>query len=66
MRDHLRPVRLFGRDYLWCAEPGQPLRLLPAVPWPGVESPEDLYEIVTSMFAGPLPWPWPLKEETSA
>lgn len=64
MRDHLRPVRLFGRSYYWHREPGQPLQLVHAAPWPRLESPEGLHELVTGMFAGPLPWP--TKEETSA
>lgn len=68
MRDHLRPVRLFGRDYFWHRESGQPLCLLPAVPWP--EPPpadealyEALHDVMTRIYSGPMPWP---EEESGA
>jgi hypothetical protein len=59
MRDRLRPVRLFGRDYCWHAEPGQPLQLLPVVPWPDPPAvrPEDLYSELLRLYARPLPQP---------
>lgn len=65
MRDHLRPVRLFGRDYFWHREPGRPLQLLPAAPWPTLPEvrPEDLYSQLLSLYARPLPRP---EEKTSA
>jgi hypothetical protein len=62
MRDHLRPVRLFGRNYYWHHERGQPLELLPA-PWPDPPEirPEDLYSELVRLYARPLPQP----EETT-
>lgn len=59
MGDHLRPVRLFGRNYYWHAEPGQPLELLPLVPLPELPVPTaaELYESAMRMMGGPLPWP---------
>lgn len=56
MRDHLRPVRLFGRDYFWHAEPGQPLRLVPW-PEPPPRPPETWYETFTRLYGRPMPWP---------
>lgn len=64
MRDHLRLVRLFGRDYYWHAERGQPLRLLRAVPWPDpLPAGESLYDMMVRLLGGPLPWP---EEKTDA
>ncbi|WP_405960808.1 hypothetical protein OG235_27985 [Streptomyces sp. NBC_00024] len=59
MRDHLRPVRLFGRDYFWHREPGRPLELLPLVPLPEPPAPTaaELYESAMRMMGGALPWP---------
>lgn len=59
MRDHLRPVRLFGKPYVWHAEPGRPLQLLPAVSWPVPPEmrPEDLYSELVRLYARPLPQP---------
>jgi hypothetical protein len=59
MRDHLRPVRLFGRDYYWHRGPGRPLELLPVVPWPEppTAQPEDLYSELVALYARPLPLP---------
>lgn len=59
MRDHLRLVRMFGRTYFWHAEPGHPLQLLPAVPWPTPceVRPEDLYSELLRLYARPLPHP---------
>ena len=58
MRDHLRPVHLFGRNYFWRAERGQPLQLVRAVPWPG-PLPADpvMRDVMARMLGGPLPWP---------
>ena len=57
MRDHLCPVRLFGRDYYWHQERGGPLQLLPAVPPPESPEvrPEDLYSELVRLYARPLP-----------
>lgn len=65
MRDHLRSVHLFGRDYYWHAEPGQPLELLPFVPLPepSALTAAELYESAMRMMGGPLPWP---EEKTGA
>lgn len=63
MRDRLRPVRLFGRDYYWHREAGQPLQLLHAVPWPDPLLAGELYDVMARMLGGPLPWP---EEKTSA
>ena len=64
MRDHLRPVRLFGRNYYWHAQAGQPLRLLPCVPWPDpLPADESLHDVMVRLLGGPLPWP---EEKTSA
>jgi hypothetical protein len=59
MRDLLRPVRLFGRDYYWHREPGRPLQLLHAVPWPELPAvrPENLYSELVALYARPLPLP---------
>lgn len=61
MRDHLRLVVLFGKDYHWHQEPGRPLRLLPAnrpihtlIP---DGPPEGLYEQIVRLYARPLPLP---------
>ena len=65
MRDRLRPVRLFGRDYFWHRVPSRPLQLLPVAPWPELPAvrPEDLYSDLLRLYARPLPWP---EEKTSA
>lgn len=65
MHDHMRPARLFGRDYYWHREPGQPLELLPFVLPPELPVPTaaELYESAMRMMGGPLPWP---EEKTSA
>jgi hypothetical protein len=57
--DRLRPVRLFGRDYYWRAEPNRPLQLMPAVPWPDPPEirPEDLYSELVRLYTRPLPLP---------
>jgi hypothetical protein len=62
-RDRLRPVRLFGKDYHWHQDPGEPLQLLPATPWhePPEIRPEDLYSELVRLYARPLPLP----EETT-
>jgi hypothetical protein len=59
MRDQLRPVRLFGRNYYWHRVPGGPLELLPVVPWTETPAmrPEDLYSHLQRMYARPLPQP---------
>lgn len=59
MRDHLRPVHLFGRDYFWHREPGGPLELLPvgSFPAPPSGAPEGLYATVSNLFGGVMPWP---------
>lgn len=58
MRDHLRPARLFGRDYYWHAERGQPLRLLRCAPWPDpLPADKSLYDVMVGLLGGPLPWP---------
>ena len=59
MRDRLRPVHLFGRDYYWHQERGGPLQLLPAVPPPESPEvrPEDLYSELVRLYARPLPLP---------
>lgn len=63
MRDHLRPVRLFGRDYYWHAERGQPLQLLHAVPRPDPLPAGELHDVMARLLGGPLPWP---EEKNSA
>lgn len=65
MRDHLHPVRLFGRNYYWHREPGGPLHLLhaPPRPEPPVTHPEDLYGELLRLYARPLPLP---EEESGA
>ncbi len=64
MRDHLRTVSFFGRDYYWHREPGRPLELLHAVPWPDpLPTDESLHEVMVRLLGGPLPW---LEEKTSA
>lgn len=59
MRDHLRPVRLFGRAYYWHAQAGQPLELLPAAPPPELPEvgPSELAHQLFGMFARALPQP---------
>lgn len=65
MRDLLRPVHLFGRDYYWHREPGQPLELLPAAPPPDLPeaAPSELADHLFDLFARALPQP---EEKTSA
>jgi hypothetical protein len=58
MRDHLRPVSLFGKDYYWHREPGQPLQLLPVGSLPPAGClPDGLYATVSHLFGGVMPWP---------
>lgn len=60
-----RPVHLFGKDYYWLFELGQPLQLIAAAPPrdPTRPEPEGLHETVGRLFAGPLPYPYPVKEQ---